>query len=88
MKTSSNPNPSPNPNPNCRATVKGAAGGGLADWGTILMLLALVLTVYRLPAFIGDVCHRMRTSTEEAPFTKVWFFFCIMHHLAVIKENT
>merc|ERR1719502_338958 len=73
--------------PSLQATVREAARAGVKDYMTMSLVVLLVLTVYRLPPFLAQVCDRMLSTSKERPFTKFWFFFVVLGNVRKVMRD-
>ena len=70
-----------------RKCIKDAVLGCVKDYGTLILVMGLVTTVYRLPVFVSELYSRVTSGRQDRPITKVWLFFLLIRHLTIVGHD-
>ena len=58
-----------------RKCIRDAVFGCGKDYGTLILVMVLLITVYRMPAFVSELYSRVASGRRDRPLTKVRHFY-------------
>ena len=64
--------------------VRESALGALKDYAALVLAVLMIVTVYRLPPFVSEICSRAWGGKRV---TRLWLFWCIQRQLLRVASD-